>query len=150
MRRIKMFTRRITLSALVVGALCAAAPASAADKIKVVATFSILEDFVKNVGGDRVEIATLVGRGSDAHVYAPSPQDAKTLSEAKLVVSNGLGFEGWMARLVKASATKATLVVATKGVKSRRADDDHGHGRVDADPHAWQSVPNAKIFRPGT
>jgi len=78
------------------------------------------------------------------NVYQPTPQDAKTLSEAKLVFANGLGFEGWMSRLVKASGTKAPTVVATKGVKPRKADDEHGHG--DADPHAWQSVANAKLY----
>ena len=120
------------------------APAAAQEKLKVVATFSILADFVKNVGGDRVTVTALVGANSDAHVYQPTPGDAKTLSEAKLVFANGLGFEGWINRLVKASGTKAPMVVATKGIKPRKAADDHGHG--DADPHAWQSVANAKFY----
>ena len=81
---------------------------------------------------------------SDAHVYQPTPGDAKTLADAKVVFANGLGFEGWIDRLVKASGTKAAMVVATKGVKPRKAADDHGHG--DADPHAWQSVANAKLY----
>ena len=71
-----------------------------------VATFSILGDLVKNVGGDRVEVATLVGPNGDAHVYSPTPADAKKVAAAKVVFVNGLGFEGWMARLVKASGTK--------------------------------------------
>jgi zinc/manganese transport system substrate-binding protein len=99
---------------------------------------------VKNVGGDRVTVSALVGPNSDAHVYQPAPGDAKTLAEAKLVFANGLGFEGWINRLVKASGTKAPMVVATKGIKPRKAADDHGHG--DADPHAWQSVANAKLY----
>ena len=100
----------------------------AQDKLKVVATFSILADFVKNVGGDRVDVDALVGPNGDAHVYQPSPGDAKTLADAKVVFVNGLGFEGWIDRLVKASGTKAPMVVATKGVKPRKAEDDHGHG----------------------
>ena len=92
----------------------------AQEKVKAVATFSILADFVKNVGGDRVEIASLVPVNGDAHVYAPSPTDAKKLADAKIVFTNGLGFEGWIPRLVKASGTKAAVIVATKGVKPRK------------------------------
>jgi len=120
------------------------APAVAQEKLKVVATFSILADFVKNVGGERVAVSALVGPNGDAHVYQPTPGDAKTLGDAKVVVTNGLGFEGWINRLVKASGTKAPMIVATKGIKPRKAEDDHGHG--DADPHAWQSVANAKRY----
>jgi zinc/manganese transport system substrate-binding protein len=119
-----------------------AAPAAAQEKLNVVATFSILADLVKNVGGDRVAVTVLVGPNGDAHVYQPSPGDAKTLADARLVFANGLGFEGWINRLVKASGTKAPTIVVTKGVKPRKAEDDHG----DADPHAWQSVANAKIY----
>jgi zinc/manganese transport system substrate-binding protein len=114
-----------------------------ADKLQVVATFSILADLVKNVGGDRVAVTALVGLNGDAHVYQPTPSDAKTLSEAKLVFVNGLGFEGWLNRLVKASGTKAPTVVATKGVKPRKMEED---GHSETDPHAWQSVANAKIY----
>ena len=122
----------------------------APDRLKVVATFSILGDFVKNVGGDRVEVASLVGPNGDAHVYSPTPADAKTIADAKIVFTNGLGFEGWMTRLVKASGTKAAMVVATKGVKPRQRgaaephDADEKEGGTD--PHAWQSVANAKIY----
>jgi zinc/manganese transport system substrate-binding protein len=124
-----------------------ATPSFAQEKLKAVATFSILADFTKNVGGDRVAVAALVGPNSDAHVYQPSPSDAKMLADAKVVFSNGLGFEGWIARLIKASGTKAAMVVATKGVKPRKAAGDHGHGHGDdADPHAWQSVENAKLY----
>jgi len=103
---------------------------------------------VKNVGGDRVVVGTLVGPNGNAHVYSPSPGDAKKVADAKLVFVNGLGFEGWIERLVKASGTKAPVVVATKGIKSRQSagDRDHGHDHGRADPHAWQSVANAKIY----
>jgi zinc/manganese transport system substrate-binding protein len=142
-----MISRRSMLAAAIL-LVFAAAPSQAQDKagskVKVVATFSILADLVKNVGGDRVEVAALVGPNGDAHVYAPTPSDAKTLAAAQVVVTNGFGFEGWLERLVKASATKAAMVVATKGVKARRSTDDHGHGG--SDPHAWQSVANVAIY----
>ena len=102
-----------------------AAPGQAQDKLKVVATFSILGDLVKNVGGDRVEVATLVGPNGDAHVFSPTPADAKTLAAAKVVFVNGLGLEGWMTRLVKASGTKAPIVVASTGIKPRKMEDEH-------------------------
>jgi zinc/manganese transport system substrate-binding protein len=140
---------RITL--VVLAALVAALPARAQDRIRVVASFSILGDFVRNVGGDRVDVATLVGPNSDVHVYTPSPVDAKKVADAKLLVVNGLGLEGWLPRLVQSSGSKATIVTATKGITPRDADDDgdahgHGHGGDHADPHAWQSVANAKIY----
>jgi zinc/manganese transport system substrate-binding protein len=130
--------------------LVAAGLAHAQDKVRVVATFSILADLAKNVGGDAVEVASLVGPNGDAHAYAPSPADAKLLTDAKLVLVNGLGFEGWIDRLVKASGTKAQVVAASKGVKPRHAKGEpghgHGHDHGTSDPHAWQSVANAKIY----
>ncbi len=140
--------RRMLAVATGFAVLVATGPAgsqeSAPAKLKVLATFSILGDLVKNVGGDRVEVATLVGPNSDAHVYAPAPADAKKVADAALVITNGLGFEGWMGRLVKASGSKAPVLVATKGIKERKTTDSHGHGG--ADPHAWQSVANAKVY----
>ncbi len=113
----------------------------------VIATFSILGDLVKNVGGDRVEVGTLVGPNSDSHVYAPTPADAKKVAAAKVVFINGLGFEGWTTRLVKASGTKAPTVTVTKGIKSRKMEEEgHGHGHGVTDPHAWQSIANTKIY----
>src|SRR5262249_15312522 len=112
-----MLTRRRALAATALAALFVAASARAQDRLKVIASFSILGDLVKNVGGDRVEVATLVGPNGNAHVYAPSPGDAKKVADAKLVFVNGLGFEGWLERLVKASGTKAPIVIATKGIK---------------------------------
>ena len=76
----------------------------------------------------------------------PSPADAKTLADAKVVFTNGLGFEGWIGRLIKSSNTKAPNVVTAKGIKSRKFADAHGHSHGDGDPHAWQSVPNVKIY----
>jgi zinc/manganese transport system substrate-binding protein len=143
-----MLTRRRALAAIALAALFVATSARAQDRPKVIASFSILGDLVKSVGGDRVEVATLVGPNGNAHVYAPSPGDAKKVADAKLVFVNGLGFEGWLERLVKASGTKAPIVVATKGIKplERAGEHDHDHDHGRADPHAWQSVANAKIY----
>ena len=140
-----MSTRRHAIVAAT--ALLVAAPLRAQERrLKVIASFSILGDFVRNVGGDRVEVRDLVGPNGNAHVFEPSPADAKAVADAKLVFVNGLGFEGWLDRLVKASGTKATIVVASNGIKPREgaADHDHDHGKVD--PHAWQSVANAKVY----
>lgn len=136
--------RRIALAILLAGLATPALAQEKTDaKLKVVATFSILADFVKNVGGDRVAVTALVGPNGDAHVYQPTPSDAKMVADAKLVFTNGLGFEGWMNRLVKASGTKAPMIIATKGVKPRKMEED---GHAETDPHAWQSVANAKIY----
>ncbi|MHC2337501.1 metal ABC transporter solute-binding protein, Zn/Mn family [Bradyrhizobium sp. USDA 4454] len=117
----------------------ASAPARAADRINVVASFSILADMVRNVGGNSVDVTALVGPDGDAHVYAPTPADAKKVADARLLVINGLGFEGWLPRLLQASGSKAPVAVATKGIMPRKMG---GHD----DPHAWQSVANAKIY----
>ena len=117
----------------------ASGSARAADRINVVASFSILADMVRNVGGDRVDVTALVGPDGDAHVYAPTPADAKKVADARLLVINGLGFEGWMPRLLQASGSKAPVIVATKAIMPRKMG---GHD----DPHAWQSVANAKIY----
>jgi zinc/manganese transport system substrate-binding protein len=140
-----MLTRRYLLTATAAAAVLAVArPALAQDRIKVLATFSILGDLVKNVGGDHVDVSTLVGPDSDAHVYAAAPSDAKKVADAKVVITNGLGFEGWMSRLVRASGSKAPVVVATNGITVRKAADGQGHS--ESDPHAWQSVANAKTY----
>ena len=97
------------------------AATSAPDKLPVVATFSILGDIVSNVGGDRVAVKSLVGPNGDAHVYSPSPADAKTLADAKVVFTNGLGFEGWIARLIKSSNTKAPNVGRDQGHQAAQA-----------------------------
>jgi zinc/manganese transport system substrate-binding protein len=116
------------LALLVFAVLLSAAPASAGSRLKVVATFSILADLVREVGGEAVEVTTLVGPDSDAHTYQPKPTDARTLADAKVLVSNGLGFEGWIDRLADASGFKGTRIVASAGAP------------VDTDPHCWQDV----------
>ncbi len=109
------------------------------EPVRVVASFSILGDFVKNIGGDRVNVATLVGPDSDVHVYVPAPADARKIADANLIVINGLGLEGWLPRLVQLSSKKAPVVTATNGVAPLRLGSQ-------ADPHAWQSVANAKKY----
>jgi zinc/manganese transport system substrate-binding protein len=116
-----------------------ASPLHAADRLNVVASFSILGDFVRTIGGERVNLTTLVGPGSDVHVYAPTPSDAKTIAAAQLLIVNGLGLEGWLPRLLQSSGGKAPIVVATKGVAALKSGSD-------SDPHAWQSVANAKVY----
>jgi zinc/manganese transport system substrate-binding protein len=141
-RRNPLLNRRDLL--LGASALVTAIPTLAEDRLPVVATFSILGDFVKNVGGERVEIITLVGPNGDVHVYSPTPADARKLSTANVVFINGLGLEGWMTRLVTASGTKAPIIIATKGVTTR--DMKNGGRRMVPDPHAWQSIANARIY----
>jgi zinc/manganese transport system substrate-binding protein len=119
--------------------MLAASPACAEDRLKVVASFSILGDFVKNVGGDRVAVSTLVGPNGDVHVYSPAPADAKKIADARLVVINGLGLEGWLPRLVQSSGSKAVIVTASDGIVPLKSGSA-------TDPHAWQSVVNAKIY----
>jgi zinc/manganese transport system substrate-binding protein len=119
----------------------------AAEPVPVVASFSILADFVQQVGGERVNVKALVGPNGDGHVYQPTPADAKALAAAKLVVINGLGFEGWIPRLVKASGAKAPVVTASEGVTTRTMEEEEGgKSRTVTDPHAWQDVGNAKLY----
>ena len=116
-----------------------ACPLHAQAPLKVVASFSILGDFVKNVGGNRVEVTTLVGPDGDVHVYTPTPADARKIADAKLLIVNGLGLEGWLPRLLEAAGGKASIVTATSGSAPLKLGSD-------ADPHAWQSVANAKEY----
>jgi zinc/manganese transport system substrate-binding protein len=127
--------RRILLCVL----MLIASPLHAAERLNVVASFSILGDFVRAVGGDRVNVTTLVGADSDVHVYTPAPSDAKRIADAKLVVVNGLGLEGWLPRLVQSSGSKAQVVIVSAGIAPLKLGSA-------ADPHGWQSVPNAKIY----
>jgi zinc/manganese transport system substrate-binding protein len=133
---------------LVAGAwgLLTAMPTLAGDQLTAVATFSILGDFVKNVAGDRAQVTTLVGPNGDVHVYSPIASDARRLSVANVVFINGLGLEGWMTRLIAASGTTAPIIIATKGVTPRDMKGEHEGSRTVPDPHAWQSIANARIY----
>ncbi len=125
-------------------------------KVPVTATFSILGDLVQQVGGDQVSVSTLVGPNGDAHVYQPTPQDIRTLAQSKLLVSNGLSFEGWLERLDTASGFKGVKVVASQGIKPHQmqeeeaddheADAAHHHHHGGLDPHAWNNPANVLIY----
>jgi zinc/manganese transport system substrate-binding protein len=154
---LKSIRRALTL--IVITLMSITASTAFAEPLKVVASFSIIGDFAKNVGGDRVAVTTLVGPDGDAHVYEPSPADAVSMASAKVVLVNGLHFEGFLQRLVEASASKAAIVELTKGVtpiefkpefaeaESTEGGNSHeGHDHGSTDPHAFQSVPNAKIY----
>lgn len=130
-------------------------PASATEPLRVVASFSIIGDLAQEVGGDHIALTTLVGPDSDAHVYEPRPADARALAAADAVIVNGLLLEGFLPRLVAASGTKAPAVEVSRGA-AILADPEGGHYHfVDgkamfhatpSDPHAWQSVANAKVY----
>ena len=124
---------------LLLASLLITSPLHAAEQLNVVASFSILADFVRTVGGDKVNLTTLVGLDSDVHVYTPAPGDAKRVAEAKLVIVNGLGLEGWLPRLVQSAGSKAQVITASAGIAPLKLGSA-------ADPHAWQSVPNARIY----
>ena len=137
--------RRSFLHAILIAPLVLVPVAAhAADgKLKAVASFSILGDIVKHVGGDRVAVTTVVGPDGDAHVFEPTPADAKAVAAADVVFVNGLGLEGWMERLIQASDYKGPVVTASNGVKSRTMDED---GTEITDPHAWQDLSNGRIY----
>ena len=147
----------------------------AADKLKAVASFSIIGDMVRQVGGDRVNVVTLIGPNGDAHVFSATPSDARTLASGDIFFVNGLGFEGWMERLEKSSGFDGTTVVTSKGITPLRfeghqddhdvhaeeghdkhAHDEEDHDRHDAaedrhdhgetDPHAWQDLANGQVY----
>ncbi len=128
-----------------------ALPASAQTPIKAVATFSILGDLLAEVAGDKVELSVVVGPDIDAHAYQPRPTDARALADAKVLVSNGLGFEGWIDRLAKAAPFKGKAIVATAGVATLKAGAGHGHSHGHShghgpDPHCWQDVQRARTY----
>jgi zinc/manganese transport system substrate-binding protein len=134
--------RRFLLASAVALALLSS-PAKAVDKlpvtvpatVPVTASFSILADIVRVVGGERVSVTTLVGPDQDAHIFEPKPADAKAILTSKLLVTNGLNFEPWVAKLVKAAGYKGQTVVASQGVQV-----------LAKDPHAWQNPRNVIIY----
>jgi zinc/manganese transport system substrate-binding protein len=140
--------RRLFLQALACTAplLIGSRAAQAAGTVKAVASFSILADMVREVGGNRVEVASLVGPNGDAHVYEPTPGDVRSLAGAAIFFVNGLGLEGWLSRLEKSSGFKGKVVTASRGVKLRQLETEAGGSRKIADPHAWQSLANGKIY----
>ncbi|SKA02415.1 zinc ABC transporter substrate-binding protein AztC [Consotaella salsifontis] len=162
-------TMKLAASSIVITLMTGAVSTASAAELNVVASFSVIADFAKNVGGDRVKITTLVGPNGDAHVYEPKPADAAAIADADVVLANGLQLEGFLPRLIEASGTKAPVVELTKGGKmlpnpedehhheGEAAAEDHDHAAEEThehghhhhgefDPHAWQSVANAEIY----
>jgi zinc/manganese transport system substrate-binding protein len=137
------------LSALATSALFAT-QVNAAEPVPVVASFSILGDLVKVVGGERVKVTTLAGPDADAHEFAPSPADAKAVLSARVFVVNGLSFEPWAQKLAKSAGYKGETVVASLGVKPRQMaaepGHDHANAHAEADPHAWQNPLNVALY----
>ena len=139
-----MNTQKLLLSAAAVAfvAFGVARPAFA-ETLDVVASFTVLADVVKQVGGDHVKVSSLVGPNGDPHEFEPSPADAKRLNAAKVTFVSGEGLEGWMDRLITASGYKGTPVVVSEGINTRTMVDD---GKTVTDPHVWNSPVNVKIW----
>lgn len=145
---------RAALAMSVITLTAFGASSAFAAPLKVVASFTVIADFARNVGGDRVDITTIVGPDGDAHVYEPSPADAVAMAKADIVLVNGLHFEGFLQRLVDASATKASIITLTEGVTpidfkpefAAAEGAGTGGGKTVTDPHAFQSIANAKIY----
>ena len=127
------------LSGLILLVLSVTGPAAAADRIQVVASFSILGDMVRQVTGDLAEVTTIVGPDADAHVYEPSTSDAKAVAGADVIFVNGLGFETWSNTLIETSGGDAQVFVATEGVEPLLVDGE-------IDPHAWNALTNGMIY----
>lgn len=154
--------RALLVAATLIAATLAAparaqAQPAAGEPLSVVASFSILGDLARRIGGERVRVHLLVGPDADAHVYQPTPADAKRLGRAALVVVNGLGYEGWIDRLIASAGYRGARVVASAGVvpltasyEGHGAAHGHAHGHrgagKDADPHAWQDLANARRY----
>ncbi|MBF0095728.1 MAG: metal ABC transporter substrate-binding protein [Magnetococcales bacterium] len=128
---------------LAIGLWCVGLTAAWADPVSVVATFSVLGDMVQQVGGEQVQVTTLVGNNSDVHQYEPAPEDVKRLQQAAVVVVNGLHLEGWLQRLIAASGFRGRQVVASTGVAVRNMEEE---GQTVPDPHAWNSAANGMIY----
>ncbi|PIO98067.1 metal ABC transporter solute-binding protein, Zn/Mn family [Pleomorphomonas carboxyditropha] len=130
-------------SLVAVSALLGAASLAEARTLNVVASFGVLADVVKNVGGDNVNVVSLVPTGGDPHEFEPTPADARNLSGADLVFVSGFGFEGWIDRLVGASGYKGEPVVVSDGIAARQMEED---GETVTDPHVWNSAANVGIW----
>jgi zinc/manganese transport system substrate-binding protein len=116
---------------------------------RVIASFSILGDMARQLGGAALPLQVLAGPGTDPHLFQPRPSEAEAIRGASLVIRNGLGFEPWLDRLLAATRYAGPLVTATEGLAPRRAAPDahgHAHGAEAPDPHAWQDVRLAQAY----
>ena len=137
-----MTTRRAAIAAVAMLPMAMIDPA-AAKTVKVVASFTVLADMVRQVGGDHVVVVSMVPPNGDPHEYEPTPDDARNLKGADVVFTSGLSLEGWFARLTKASGYAGKPVVASDGIRTRKMEED---GKTITDPHAWNSIPNAEVY----
>ena len=113
--------------------------------IRVVVSFSILGDIVRQIGAGDVAVTSLIGPDSDAHVFEPSPDQARLLAQAQLFVINGLGFEGWLTRLIRSAQYRGPVIIATAGITPVTAIEA-GDATPSPDPHAWQDPSNAVLY----
>lgn len=139
----------VTLVLLLLPHATTAQTPAAGEPLQVVASFSILGDLVQQVGGDAVQVTTLIGPGVDAHTYDPAPADLVALEVADVVFENGLGFEPWLDQFYESTAPAAARVVVTDGIAPRPAAEEHEgeeqeHGAFD--PHVWHDVANAVVM----
>ncbi len=139
-----MIQRRSLMAGLVLAPVASAGAVHAAEAVRVVASFSILGDMVRQVGGALSSVEALVGPNGDVHVYEPRPRDLKTLLAAGVLVRNGLGLEGWMDRLTQAAGFKGQVVVAASAVVPRTMREDGA--ALTTDPHAWQDPRNGVLY----
>ena len=116
--------------------------ARAGEKPIVATTFSILADLAERIGGDHVQVVTLVGPNGDAHAFEPGPRQSAELSEATMLIANGLGFEPWLARLEESSGFAGKAIIASDGVATLAWNSQP----ATADPHAFQDAANAEIY----
>jgi zinc/manganese transport system substrate-binding protein len=133
--------RRLLLAALLSAA--AAPRVRAATTLPVVASFSILADMTTSIGGDLVRVTMLVPPDGDAHSYQPRPSDLRAMQAAAVLVENGLGLEGFMARMAKSSGFRGIRIVATQAVTPRRMREG---AKTVTDPHAWQDPRNGVLY----
>lgn len=145
----KLFSRSITviLAALFVSSLAACGgqsggqgdggqEGSGGGPVKAVATYSILGDIVENVGGEEIELTTLVGPNGDAHTFEPAPSDSAEISEAAVVFENGLEFETWLDELYESSGSEAERVVVSEGMDLLPIAEEGEHAEEGGEEHA--------------
>src|SRR5271169_819674 len=113
--------------------------------VRVVVSFSILEDIAREVGGGDVAVTSLIGRDANEHVFEPSPKEVRLLTQAQLFIVNGFGLEGWLTRLIQSARYRGPVVVATEGITPLTTTEPGGTG-PSSDPHAWQDVRNGIVY----
>jgi ABC-type Zn uptake system ZnuABC Zn-binding protein ZnuA len=123
-------TLGLGVALLVGGCTVAASPAPSSAPLRVAATTTVFADFVKQVGGTRVAVTSIIPPGTDAHDFEPTPGDSRTVADAQLVVSNGVGFDDFLDKLITTTATKAALLVLGDGVPTIEMEGE-------PNPHFW-------------